>query len=47
MPWSDLVRAVDNAGLRPVIDSRFRLAELPAALDRLDDGPFGKVVVEL
>ncbi|GAA0896785.1 NAD(P)-dependent alcohol dehydrogenase [Pseudonocardia zijingensis] len=43
----DLVRAVDRAGLTPVVDSRFPLAELPAAFDRLDAGPFGKVVVEV
>jgi NADPH:quinone reductase-like Zn-dependent oxidoreductase len=43
----NLVRAVDRAGLNPVVDSRFRFAELPAAFDRLDDGPFGKVVLEL
>ncbi|USI74707.1 zinc-dependent alcohol dehydrogenase family protein [Sphingomonas morindae] len=41
-----LVRAVDQTGLKPVIDSRYGLAELPAALDRLDRGPFGKIIVE-
>jgi NADPH:quinone reductase-like Zn-dependent oxidoreductase len=43
----DLVRAVDGTGLTPVIDSWHPFSELPAALDRLDSGPFGKVVVEL
>ncbi|AQT82679.1 alcohol dehydrogenase [Mycolicibacterium litorale] len=43
----DLVAAVDRAGLRPVIDSRYPLAELPMALDRLTRGPFGKIVIEL
>lgn len=42
-----LVRAVDQTGLKPVIDSRFPLAGLPSALERLDGGPFGKVVVEI
>jgi NADPH:quinone reductase-like Zn-dependent oxidoreductase len=43
----DLVRAVDGTGLTPVIDSWHPFSELPAAPDRLDSGPFGKVVVEL
>lgn len=43
----ELVRAIDNVGLKPVIDRRFAFADLPAAFDHLDQGPFGKVVVEL
>ncbi len=43
----DLVRAVDHLGLKPVIDRRYPLAELPAALDHLARGPFGKVVVTM
>ncbi|MET0454913.1 MAG: NAD(P)-dependent alcohol dehydrogenase [Mycobacterium sp.] len=43
----DLVRAVDRSGLKPVIDRRFPLAELTAAMDHLDTGAFGKVVVDL
>lgn len=42
-----LVRAVDALGIRPVIDSEYAFAELPAALARLDAGPFGKVVLRL
>ncbi|WP_244224963.1 zinc-dependent alcohol dehydrogenase family protein [Corallococcus sicarius] len=42
----ELVRAVDRLGLKPVIDTRYPLADLPAALEHLDRGPFGKVVVE-
>jgi NADPH:quinone reductase-like Zn-dependent oxidoreductase len=41
-----LVRAVDRNGIQPVIDSRHALTGLPAAFERLDRGPFGKVVVE-
>jgi len=37
-----LVSAVDRTGIKPVIDSCYKLPELPAALDR---DPFGKVVV--
>jgi NADPH:quinone reductase-like Zn-dependent oxidoreductase len=43
----DFVAAVDSVGLKPVIDQRYPLAELPAALDRLERGAFGKVVVEM
>ncbi|WP_049571440.1 zinc-dependent alcohol dehydrogenase family protein [Nonomuraea sp. SBT364] len=41
----NLVRAVDRIGLRPVVDAAYPLADLPSALDHLDRGAFGKVVV--
>jgi len=40
-----LVRAVDRTGIKPVIDSCYPLSELPAGLDHVDSGPFGKVVI--
>lgn len=43
----NLVRAVDAGGLLPVIDRRFAFADLPHALDRLDVGPFGKIVIDM
>lgn len=43
----DMIRAIERIGLAPVIDSRFGFADLPAALTRLDQGPFGKIVVEV
>ena len=43
----DFVRATDILHLKPVIDARYELAALPDALDHLDRGPFGKVVVEV
>jgi len=43
----DLVRAVDQTGLKPVIDTRYPLANLPVALDHLDRGAFGKIVIEM
>jgi NADPH:quinone reductase-like Zn-dependent oxidoreductase len=43
----DFTRAVDRLSLKPVIDARYALADLPRALDHLDRGPFGKVVVEM
>lgn len=42
----DLVAAVDRTALRPVIDTRYPVEALPEALDHLDRGPFGKVVVD-
>ncbi|ALG72643.1 alcohol dehydrogenase [Azospirillum thiophilum] len=42
-----LVRAVDRTGIKPVVDSRYPLADLPAAFDRLDRGPFGKIVIDV
>jgi NADPH:quinone reductase-like Zn-dependent oxidoreductase len=43
----DLVRAVDKIRLKPVIDRRYAFDEFGAALDHLDRGPFGKVVVQV
>ena len=43
----DLTRAVDRTGIKPVIDAEYDLAALPAALDHLERGPFGKVVVRM
>jgi NADPH:quinone reductase-like Zn-dependent oxidoreductase len=43
----DFVRAVDRLKLRPTVDARYKFAELPKALDHLDRGPFGKIVIEL
>jgi NADPH:quinone reductase-like Zn-dependent oxidoreductase len=42
----NLVRAVDRTGLKPVVDSRYPLANLLSAFEHLDRGPFGKVVIE-
>ena len=41
----DLVRAVDRIGLKPVIDAEYDIENLPAALDHVARGPFGKIVV--
>jgi NADPH:quinone reductase-like Zn-dependent oxidoreductase len=43
----DFTRAVDRLSLKPVIDARYALADLPLALDHLDRGPFGKIVIEM
>lgn len=41
----DFVAAVDILGMKPVIDAVYPFDALPAALDHLARGPFGKVVV--
>lgn len=43
----DLVRAVDRIGLKPVIDRRYPFEEVPAALDHLASGAFGKIVFDV
>ena len=43
----DLVRAVDWLKLQPVIDSEYALADLPAALEHLERGAFGKLVLRM
>ncbi|MFP2930749.1 zinc-dependent alcohol dehydrogenase family protein [Pyxidicoccus sp. 3LG] len=43
----NLVRAVDRLALQPVVDAVYPLAELPAALEHLDRGPFGKLVIRV
>lgn len=43
----DFVAEVERAGIRPVIDQRYPLKDLPAALDHLDRGAFGKIVIEM
>lgn len=43
----DLVRAVDCIKLKPVIDKRYSFSELMQALDQLDNGAFGKIVINV
>jgi NADPH:quinone reductase-like Zn-dependent oxidoreductase len=43
----DMVRAVARTGMTPVIDHRFQLGDLQKALDRLEAGPFGKIVIDM
>jgi len=43
----DFVRFVDQQGLKPVIDHEYAFADLHAALDHLDRGPFGKIVLKV
>lgn len=41
----DFVRAVDVTGLKPVIEQRYRFNQLEQALEHLDRGAFGKIVL--
>lgn len=43
----DLVRWIDRAGIIPPVEAEYGLADLPAALDHLARGAFGKVVVRM
>ena len=43
-----MVRAIDAHGIKPVIDSRFPLEQLPAAFERLKTGAhLGKICIEI
>ncbi|WP_211166217.1 zinc-dependent alcohol dehydrogenase family protein [Mucilaginibacter robiniae] len=43
----NLVRAVDRKAIKPVIDTVYEFIDLFSALDHLDRGPFGKIVVKV
>ena len=43
----DFVRAVDSVKLKPVIDKSFRFDQLPEALELLEKGAFGKIVINV
>jgi NADPH:quinone reductase-like Zn-dependent oxidoreductase len=43
----ELLAFVENNRISPIIDARYSFDALPYALDHLDRGRFGKVVVEI
>jgi NADPH:quinone reductase-like Zn-dependent oxidoreductase len=43
----DLVRAVDQHYIKPVIDAVYSFSQVPNAFAHLKRGPFGKVVVKV
>ncbi len=45
--WKRIVEVLNQSGQRPQVDSRFPLDQYQAAFDRLQAGPFGKVVVDI
>jgi NADPH:quinone reductase-like Zn-dependent oxidoreductase len=40
-------RAIGQTGLTPVLGARYPLGDSPAALDQLDQGAFGKIVLDV
>lgn len=45
--WSRVVALLDRTGDRPVIDHVYDFADLPAAFERLKQGPMGKVLLRI
>ncbi len=45
--WGSVVKILDDAKVRPVVDSVHPFDQLPAAFDRLHAGPMGKVLLRL
>lgn len=46
--FRSLLAVCERGGFRPIIDSRFRLADIHAALDRLEAGrQFGKIAIDI
>ncbi|MNR04475.1 hypothetical protein D3C85_1204400 [compost metagenome] len=45
--FDDMNEFIDLHGIKPVIDQTFSFSESPAALTRLEQGPFGKIVVRV
>lgn len=45
--WADIVKRLDAARQRPVVDSAFPFAKLLQAFDRLAQGPLGKVLLSI
>lgn len=41
----DMIQAIDHINLQPVISGEYKFDELQRALDHLESGPFGKVVL--
>jgi len=45
--FEDLIRAVDHVKLKPVIDAVYPFEDFGEALDHLERGPFGKIVLRV
>lgn len=43
----DMNRAIDMWSIKPVIDQTYGFEEAPAAFARLEEGPFGKIVISI
>jgi NADPH:quinone reductase len=47
LTWQEIVKRLDAAGKRPVIDHVFEFTEVKEAFRRLAEGPMGKVLVKV
>lgn len=45
--WTEIVRRLDRADRRPVVDAVFPFTEVKAAFARLAEGPMGKVLIRV
>lgn len=45
--WQQVVQTLNRTGARPVIDRVFPFDQLPEAFERLSQGPFGKVLLQV
>lgn len=42
----DMIRAIDQHGIKPVVDTTYRFDQVPEAFEHLKRGAFGKIVVK-
>lgn len=45
--WSEIVQRLQSLGKRPVVDNAYPFAEVKQAFARLEQGPMGKVLVDI
>jgi NADPH2:quinone reductase len=45
--WESVVETLDRANAKPLVDSVFDFDQLPAAFEKLESGPMGKVLVRV
>jgi NADPH2:quinone reductase len=45
--WKEVLRLLSRTGARPLVDRVFPFEELPAAFERLAEGPMGKVLLRV
>lgn len=43
--WGEVLRLLDKTGAKPLVDRVFDFEQLPAAFERLEQGPMGKVLL--
>jgi NADPH:quinone reductase-like Zn-dependent oxidoreductase len=45
--WPKIVELMSRKGYKPLVDSTFDFEQLPAAFERLREGPMGKVLIKI